>query len=389
MPEDWLLYVDESGDDHNPDDVHLVGGLLLQANDSTGLDRLLRRALEDVYPLWPWPPHATELRFVSARVAAAMRSTSAEESERAERLREKTDPLVQLTRASREEPARALCELAADWKAGTRRYEVLRDADRWLRKQDRGAFEALRRECEAQERRLQQYLAALGRVGVARATVLLTVSPRYEPDVPADGLPATPRCQVRRNRYVRALEALLTSATELLAGDGGTIRLYAATRRVARTPTPKGRADSVDLFPHVVADIADSGRSGLPRPTAAPELLPLGNPNSYDEAVVPGIVFADWIVNRARRALREVGRSGELREHLVASGALGTAEEPLPVRFAPVRGGEALPTVSVDGAPWRAVREALAGRDPALPNMAPWVRGVTVPWVAAARRWTR
>lgn len=388
MRDGWVLYVDESGREDDPDDLHLVAGLLLHANDSVGLDCLLRAALEETWPLWPWPPHAADLNRPASRVAAAMKvPASAGESERATWLRARAEPLVRLVAHSSDVRARRFCDNVNAWTGGKLDFDVLREADHLMRDARPNAYRALTRECEAQERRLQQYLSALAGVQAARATVLLAVSPAGRPDLPADGLPTTKR-GVRRDRYVRALEVLLAMTHQLLAGQRQEGRLYVATRHVHKEG-PGDLARRVDLFPDIVDEIEASALAGCPKPPRPATLYPIGSPNRYDATVTPGVVLADWIANRARHALRRSSRPDALSA-LVSHGVLGTVEAPLPVVFAPLRGGGELPTVGVEGAPWLAVRDGLRGQRPALDALgAGWARDVTEPWLVAGKGWSR
>lgn len=386
MPDSWVLYIDESGQDDDPDDLHLAAGLLLRANDSVGLDALLRGILQETWPLWPWPPHAADLNRPASRVAAVLRSPpSADESARAAWLRACAQPLVDLALTSPHPAAVAFREALDGWSGGKLDFHVLRAADQLMSRHRPDAYKDLKEECEEQELRLQEYLSSMGRVDGARATVLLAISPPGEPDVPAAGLPTTRR-GVFRDRYVRSLEILLALVHQLLAGARDEVRLYIATRGVRRRLV-SGDVRYSQLFPHIVDDIEAAAYSGTPQPPRAPNLTPLGTPNRYDTSVVPGIVLADWIANRSRQALRRGRRLAPLSA-LVSHGALGQPASPLPVVLAPTRGGAALPSVGVDGDPWRAVRDSLAGRSATLEGVRPeWVRGVTAAWVEAATRW--
>ena len=144
---------------------------------------------------------------------------------------------------------------------------------------------------------------------------------------------------------------------------------------------------AMNLTPAFVADIARSGLAGVRTPEGATRLQPVGSPHRYDGDVVPGIVLADWIANRAHRGLRYPHK--EPLQSLVSHGALGLREAPLPVLFAPLRGGNRLPTLGVDGSSRDLIRRAMQGGSVDVSGLDSWVRGVTEPWVRAAAEWTR
>lgn len=379
--DDWLLYVDESGDPDAVGQLHLVAGLLLRATDSAQLNRALRDAIRRVHPLWPWPPHAAHLNVPASRVAAALRPPGRGEGEEAASLRAACLPLVEAARRSEDPRAGGLVVAVRRWLVGQGlAWDAVRAADGWMRAEHRSAWRRVRSECLQQERQLQRLLSGLGQH--AGATALFAVSPAWSEAT--DGPRSTPRRHVRRDRYVRALEVLLARATWLLAGRSPTARLFVATRHVeVGGKGVKSRRRALD--PGLVLDIARSGVRDAPAAPDPPTLLPLGRPNRYDASVVPGIVLADWIANRARRALRA---PGEPAASLVAHGALGAVEAPLPIDFLPLRGGDPLPTLASDGAARAVLRRALRGEPVRVDQLEPaWVRDVTAPWIAAAGEW--
>ncbi len=151
MPDGWVLYVDESGAHDDPDDLHLVAGLLLRANDSVGLDALLRGILEETWPIWPWPPHAADLNHPASRVAAVMKTPASDvESARATWLRARAEPLVRLMRESRDPVARRFLAAVADWDGGKLDHDAMKAADSLMRRARSGAYKALKRECRSQ-----------------------------------------------------------------------------------------------------------------------------------------------------------------------------------------------------------------------------------------------
>lgn len=377
--EDWVLYVDESGDTSDPNDLHVVAGLLLRSNDPTTLDGPLRRAIARIYPLWPWPPHAAHLNLPASRVAAAMRGSGGS-GDRAAELRQLAQPLVDRVVGSQDAAAVAFVEAVRAWSAGgALAWGPLRRGNAWLRARARGTFDRLERECVQQERQVQRLLSGIGATSPG-AAVVLAVSPRRSADV--DG--TTPGKRIQRDRYVRALEVLLARVSWLLAGASPTARLLVATRGVGVAGVRRRR---FDLTPAFVADIARSGLSGVRTPDGPTRLEPVGSPNRYDADVAPGIVLADWIANRAHRGLRSPHK--EPLQSLVSHGALGLREAPLPVLFAPLRGGNRLPTLGVDGPSRDLIRRAMQGGSVDVSGLDSWVRGVTEPWVRAAAEWTR
>lgn len=395
--ESWILYVDESGSPDDPDDVHVVAGLLLRDTETPALEARLRTALGDVFPLWPWPPHASELNFPASRVAAALRAPpSLDESVDAGRLRARVEPLKVLIQTSSEPIALGFLAAVERWAGGARLdYDALRMADGWLRGVAARPWQALREECDRQEQRMQELLSDIGaRYGSGDAAVLVAASLRGSPAAPTRGLPATTRHSIRRDRYVRSLELVLERAALLLRGgqDRRTTWLRVATRDIQIVGiTPRNRF-GVPLYPHFVGDIVTTAvehPDGLdPATRARLRLVPIGSPNRYDSTAHPGLVLADWIANRARRALADLPLEADPAEALAAHGALGAIDRPLPLHLVPRRGGGPLPTAGTEGPAQRAVRDTFDGR-PADPDLITprWARELARPWIDRALEW--
>lgn len=386
---DWTLFIDESGSVEDADDLHVVAGLLLATDDTTSLASTLRQRLEAIYPLWPYPPHAAPLNLPTSRVAALLRGQVGE-GEAAAWLAARSGPLKDYLQRSKEPAARRFRSEVKRWTRGGREpgFDTLRAADCLLRQALPTEHARLESECLQQERRVRELLSALGEVPKTQATVLAGVSLPGAPDVPPDGLAYTGKCGIRRDRYVRALEVLLGRAFLLLQRERAqVVRLFVATRTVGvRAISP--RRGGLDLYPHYVGDIALQAAEGLPTLAAAPRFVPVGSPNRYDASVHPGIVLADWIANRARRALMARPK-GDPVQTLTDHGALGLAASPLPVVLTGVAGGP-LPTVGVDGAARRAIRAALSGGDVVNEPLRPaWVETLSRPWLQSAGEWAR
>jgi hypothetical protein len=391
--ESWNLYVDESGPTADRGGLHVVAGLLVRGQETDAGRLRLREALQDCYPLWPWPLHAADLAIPTSRVAAALRAPpTRDESKAAGWVREAAEPLVSFVRGSSKPAAKTLLEAVEAWRGGAALdHDAIRAADAFLKGARRTQHAALARFCRGEDARFE---AVLGDIAARfdQVGVVLGVSLKGAASAPVFGPDHAGAQRIVRDRYVRCLE-LVVERSGLLLRNGArrTITPRVADRYVTRLAGPgRGQPKTGPLFHGRVRSIVEqalvhpdpgfAGASGLLR------VDPIPGQHLYNADAHPGLVLADWIANRARRALSRLGRGGDALAQLRVHSALGDPKNPLPVLFAPLRGGDALPTVAGDGAAREAVRSALAGEETVeLPD--DWTGDLAAPWVERARGW--
>ena len=85
--EDWLLYVDESGQFDSggaapPTEPLVVGGFLLRGSEHPDHVLALRTEIERIFPTASWPPHASVLRVPASRVWLALANAGAHQCHR-------------------------------------------------------------------------------------------------------------------------------------------------------------------------------------------------------------------------------------------------------------------------------------------------------------------
>lgn len=319
----WQLFVDESGAGWRGEERFLLGGVLVPHRPTTSFRTDLERRLRAASPGLPWPIHAQRLAIPAARLEAVRLGAdgcSAVARSLAERIADLAEPAVQAWARSLE--GRKESELPA-----------LLELDLWLRRSHPGDHAALTGEARRVETALLAELAAV-RGAVAVASV----------DPPASDGP--------RARYLRVFQGLL--------------------ERVALVVDPRDRVLVRSArYPEVDrVDLAAAIRDLVPQ-VRRPAFLEATAPERWADGLHPGLVLADLVANRLRRAT-----SGDWER--VVRRIERTLRIPV---VAATPHGSALPTLAAEGSPRRAVSLRLSG--------APADRAVSEIDRAAVQGWAR
>lgn len=358
----WHLYVDESGS-FEPGSIGVVAGWLVRDVEDPRATATFKAALEEAFPLVPYPPHATELNVGALRVVgSAALSPDSDRSPRAKALREICAPFVDEPRV------RKLAERKASGQSVKR--DELRRLQAWLETLDPGVAERLDKEARRSRRQVEAILHAIPSYYAADEAMVVIAAGRVaeEPVSAATG-------ELVEDGYVTLLESLLERAVALLQGPGATRKIWL---RVLTRDVSVAGFGRVELRHSHVARLAQ-------RVEAAPYLTPRGANGvrvrsvehvvRWNEHVHPGCVLADFIANRVgnvigrnrewqavvRDVKREVGLAPSARTRLAPDlGAVATLGTAGPLRASMHEGmlDDSLElAVSAHDAPW-AVEQA-------------------------------
>lgn len=364
---EWALYLDESGNFAAPDEPVCIAGVMLQEAPSQEADEILRSVLKRIDPIAWYPPHATELRLTAWWVAAwALASPSARDAHPQARTLEHAAALCAL--ACEEPPLVAM--FAALRRERCPSYDALKTASWWLHRRHRAVNDALRDIANEADRQYRLVASRLvDQYGPSRCFVVAASDDGAEPP-PASG---------PRDRYLALLVVLLERVFALLRtrpAERHTVRVVVAGRNVLDP--------ALGARPLRAQDVGDCVRRAErfpldpPREPADPwvRLVPAMT-TRYDALTPPGVVLADFIANRCRRALHATVSWSTLRDELVA-----TTHLPVEVtaRALPTMGPR--PTIAAAGAARVAITRAF---EPDAPDVPVDPGG---PWpVEQARRW--
>ena len=291
VSDEWVLYVDESGD-FGEDRFSCVVGLAMREQESGELERRLRAAVESCFPLVPWPPHASRLNIPVSRAAACLLSDGGHEE-----LRARCAPALEALRAARDEAA-----LRGFWgsiRAGRMPAFVdLQLADAWLLVGTPEAYSPLRALSQLQMRRMGQVLCALSSAyGADDVFVVGSV---------LSGPGATPS----QDGYLCCLEGLFGRLLALIDAEGvrQAVRFRVATRHIE----DQTLGVRLPLNAKHVLGAARAARACAARLLDAEpgvRCVPLEHQTRYDARVHAGVVLADFLANRVYRVLRASGLS--------------------------------------------------------------------------------
>lgn len=332
MPETWHLFVDESGD-FDGDRRVVLGGWLLhaEARDTEEIKRWLRTHLDQCLPLVPYPPHRTDCNLVATRLAGLLT-----------RERERPAPNMPLYACLVALPGLSLLlanatnpsvepVLAAIGAGKWPTFDALRTCSQWLHAVDPGVAARLRDLHAWEDAALFDGIAD---APDARAFAIASfdVEPLSWPDETA--------------RYLALLDALFERALLFLRDRRTDVTVWAhvLVRHIARPALPNGQLMPTDVGASVERARASIGAC----PSVA--ILPTA-PQQWHVGVHPGLVYADWIVNKLRFGLSGADADSwvlvaELARFLVALSPEGA-----------FRGGR-LPAFAVEGTPATAIRAA-------------------------------
>jgi hypothetical protein len=337
MPETWHLFVDESGDFDAGQRV-VLGGWLLRADgrDVEELKGWLRTNLDACLPLVPYPPHRCECNLVASRVAGLL---FRERERPVPRLPTYAAlavlPAVSLLLANRAAPSVAPMLAAIDagkWPD----YDALKACSDWLQIEDAGLAARLRAQHAWED---QALFEGVGSVSEANAFAIASFD--VEPDAWSD--PTA--------RYLALLDALFERVLLFFRDRPAETRVWAhvLVRDIARPRLPDGQLMPADVGASVERARATMG--ACPAVSITPS-----QPQRWNQGVHPGLVYADWIVNKLR-----FGLSGADAARWIAVAALAKFHVAFSAEGS--RAGERKPAFVVEGAPAQAIRAA-RGADP-------------------------
>ena len=394
----WSLGVDESGilpEDGKASDRKpmVVAGVLVPLAD--GFDeRSLRAKVTSCFPGICYPPHATELHFLSSRVAQTAFAPRPQGT-----AGDRFDMLSSLlTRARSDERAEAFVaevdkNLARRDHVGSRyvpRFgrNALLAGDRWLEESlSRPDLDAVGAWADHQVSSFLELIEELR--GAGTVTMLAIVDPF---DVPK----GDDTLGFVVDGYVAGLELLLERVVQIVkTAEDTAVEYWSCTRRVHRPAQPPSDY-SVGEFEAILARARASLSPEDPITSARFEAWPLGaHPNyqqTYHGSCHPAAVIADFVANRAHNVLvpeRKVWSKAcptpwaRLRRGLETVTHLPTTS-----RIHRLSMDARLPLAAVTGARAQAVRDAWATSEPVPKYGKPddWRDAVTNAWIEA-RSW--
>ena len=364
----WTLFVDESGRMGLEGETVVVAGLLLPAGLHEPLHRDLRRRLEGIFAGLPWPPHAATLNVPVAALVASATLPAKQRSPALEALRK---------------PLQGLLEGVdlRDWAA-------LQRADLRVAEEHPSLHAQLRKMVQQRAGAMQRLFAELATGPGPRGAVALFAADRV--DRSRDHRPLN--ALVVRDSYVRLLGLLMERVHALLWHGGRGVEVVEAVVADRDLTLTKGSMQ-VPLVPRYVAEIADEAARAPflaegDRRRDSVRVVATGPRRFRGPDVPAGLVLADWLANRAGRALRRDRDLAALGASLDALALNGLPRERAP---ALEPDGPALTTVAWGGEAQRRVHDAarLGVDQPTLGLTPPrWVPEATRPWVTAAARGT-
>lgn len=360
----YHLFIDESGDFSRRDGEVVVGGLLFRTDDAPELEQRMRAGIERAFTLVTYPPHTSHLNIPVAHALAALRAGAHEETPATRYVHKRIAPALR-------ELERCPLDVLALAREREVPWETLRAADAWLRERsNRGAHASLIWLVTERFRRLTSLLRECGELfhGVAVAAFDTGRAP-----VPEEG------------RYLRGLEALLERVYQLVATPAGDVRV--AVQVLGRGLEQASGKRTYLARHHVERACSSAIRFPIARNASAPRVTwELTQPVHFGPAAHPGLVLADFVVNRCwQRVLRGDWSAVERQ---------AKAQIRVPVTAHASFGGELasrLPTVAAEGLPRSAIHAAFAAGPGAaeLPlgfgAVRPaWAREQAQAWIEAA-----
>ncbi len=385
--EDWLLYVDESGQFDSggaapPTEPLVVGGFLLRGSEHPDHVLALRTEIERIFPTASWPPHASVLRVPASRVWLALANAGAPSPER-ERALAQARPAVEVVQRSRTHAAEALREAAR--RPGEPDYALLLAVDALVRRENPGAHARLVQLVRNEFAAFQAFLRHAAE-SVVRGNMLAVAGAgtQFE-DAPAAG-PG----QVAHDRYLDALETLfervLMVVREQPRAANTDVRIWCrvATRGVTLGEMRPRTWPSLNA--HYVAEAARRAASVPALPgRVTPRIVPSEFVTRYDATVHPGVVLADFAANQMRHVL--TGQAAHPGWAALAHGVTRALGVP-PTRAVELLGGRELPAIAAPDVPRAAVAAAFRGGE--IPELAGepmvWAREQAAAWVAEVEK---
>jgi len=291
----WALFVDESGNFDDPDDIVAVSGVLLHHRSSLQ-PHVLKSALKRAAPLLPWPPHAWLLNqpaFTAIAIRELLRGGDGGVSGRV------SSAAIDAYRAMRQADSGAVERVTQAFRAGD--PDVAKSEIKLLTAAistaDRPAFDTLRHygvEIRALVARLVTEAAAQERVADEFLPVWLVLSSET---VTGDAFPSSST----GDRYLTLLEVLLERLAQVLRRTG---HEHEVAVWVSRRDVANGLGGTEHLAqPRLQRLITAAAKH---QPTI--QLTAAGIGRSTDERGA-GYVVADFAANASRVATFPRGRT--------------------------------------------------------------------------------
>lgn len=372
---EWLLFVDETGDFDTPNEsVSIVGWLVRQA-DTPDFDAALRRAIDQLFPRNAYPPHATLLNIPISHLAqlrlfgpapADVPAWAAGGTARWDRLCALNDSAVQRV-------------VACVQNGCMPNWDECNAADSRVRWLDRPLHQVM----DAQRlRKFDQMTALLALLDDALSPSGSWLVGASMPETLRSS-PATPP-----DHYLHLLDLLFARVFALLRSTSKevhTVKTFVAGRRVwVHELLQKVYLRNLD----VGACVRRAERFPfLPPSDGHPDdnvrILPF-DIEETDARVRPGIVIADFAANRLRHVLAGSRRWPDVKTQAAARIAL-------PV-VAPARAGrpdERFPTMALAGSSAEVIVQAFSQSKvlPVSDTQPGWGADQAARWVQAAARW--
>jgi hypothetical protein len=381
----WLLFVDESGNFDGPEGTVCLGGLLVEHGSLQTMGCALRRGIEKAYPHVPYPPHATELNLAAGHLAAWRRWPV--RSVHAEKLRRANEEFESAIRTKVLGP---LLQgfLNPEGERRRPRFESLEGCDQWLRACAPKALVLLEDVRDSSRLEMVDFLSKASSSFLKRGQRFLLTGvvecDRHE----WDGHSAS------QDRYLALLRTLFEEVFLFLrsgrSGAGG-------SRTVLVRVASRGIYDAAREL--TVVDVGEQARSASSFPLYPPEAgldtvdVEAQIEPKFDGKVHAGVVVADFLSNRLRRAARD-GSLGWADVRQAIKCATGLAPDIVPQVDQDRR---TKPAVAGQGASWDAITRAfaqrmaeradIAGSADSSTSVAPgWRRDCVESWAELARR---
>lgn len=359
----WQLFVDETGNFQSQGDALAVGGWLVEGYASAQLGVVLRNALTTIFAGTAYPVHAAHHNTSASLLFEPMRTNDF--APFPPRFVAAVKPAYDLLRSSLAPEAlafRATVEKAESVRAVP--IAELNAVSRWLKRTAQAEWTRLREETDTQAGELGAFLEErLAPALVGRQAIVAAWKPTRQAPMATDPWGDAD--------YWELFETMLERALALVAEPDGDANLW--VHIAART---SGGAGTTRL---AMAKANAATHPLLRRSKRATVVVALKEQH-YNARAHPGLILADFMINRVRHALSgpqswsNVEASLHRRVGLYAGSTCRL-----------VRRATRLPAISGTAGDREAVRRASAGEVGPILGESPWARQQASIWVDAIR----
>ena len=380
MAETWHLYLDESGRSNALSKWFVLGGVLLRADgELASLD--LRAQLSSAMPGLRYPPHASECNMPAGRLVHTLLA------ERAgvgvpEAVRILCTPAEKALHELGTATARKVLDaLDRSWVP---EYDLLRVLNLELNARFPTEFASLKALVSQDQRGMCALLRSLGRqlkghaFGVGAATRADWLA--FDDDRTPGRASPSPYLSLLETTFERILSQLRSQTTV-----DCTVWTTVAVLDIERSGYPALPLTQREVGEAIARAVQFPFRRAEGLGDGSVRIVPRGV-FRFDEHVPAGIVLADYVANRLRRAIRGTTRTGgwtALQKH-----ARSTLTLPLEGASRAFDVPSSLPWLAADGAARVAICEAFQGDQANEDGLtAGWERDQAQLWVRAANHW--